>query len=114
MVLFALDTHSGRATFARAGHPLPVLVRASAPVRACRHLRPLYARGMESNGLMIAQARQLQAQVRRELNYLGRLRRRMEVLGFPPADPLYLATLRATTPSMSYTSAATTQGAPAE
>ena len=32
MVLFALDTHSGRAVFARAGHPLPVLVRAGAPV----------------------------------------------------------------------------------
>ena len=32
MVLFALDTHSGRATFARAGHPLPVLLRAGAPV----------------------------------------------------------------------------------
>jgi phosphoserine phosphatase RsbU/P len=28
MVLFALDTHSGQVTFARAGHPLPVLVRA--------------------------------------------------------------------------------------
>ena len=32
MVLFALDTHSGRATFARAGHPFPVLLRAGAPV----------------------------------------------------------------------------------
>ncbi len=32
MVLFTLDTHSGRATFARAGHPLPVLARASAAV----------------------------------------------------------------------------------
>ncbi len=32
MVLFAIDTHSGHATFARAGHPLPVLVRAGAPV----------------------------------------------------------------------------------
>ena len=32
MVLFTFDTHSGRATFARAGHPLPVLVRARAPV----------------------------------------------------------------------------------
>jgi sigma-B regulation protein RsbU (phosphoserine phosphatase) len=32
MVLFAMDTHSGRATFARAGHPLPVLLRAHAPV----------------------------------------------------------------------------------
>ena len=32
MLLFALDTHSGRGTFARAGHPLPVLVRAGAPV----------------------------------------------------------------------------------
>ena len=28
MVLFALDTQTGRATFARAGHPYPVLVRA--------------------------------------------------------------------------------------
>lgn len=32
MLLFAFDTHSGRATFARAGHPLPVLLRAGAPV----------------------------------------------------------------------------------
>lgn len=32
MVLFVLDTHSGRATFARAGHPLPVLLRAGVPV----------------------------------------------------------------------------------
>jgi sigma-B regulation protein RsbU (phosphoserine phosphatase) len=32
MVLFAFDTHSGHATFARAGHPLPVLLRAGAPV----------------------------------------------------------------------------------
>jgi sigma-B regulation protein RsbU (phosphoserine phosphatase) len=32
MVLFALDTHSGRATFSRAGHPLPLLVRGGAPV----------------------------------------------------------------------------------
>jgi sigma-B regulation protein RsbU (phosphoserine phosphatase) len=32
MVLFALDTHSGRAIFARAGHPLPVLVRAGSVI----------------------------------------------------------------------------------
>ncbi len=32
MVLFTLDTHSGRATFARAGHPLPILLRAGASV----------------------------------------------------------------------------------
>jgi phosphoserine phosphatase RsbU/P len=32
MVLFAFDTHTGRATFSRAGHPLPLLVRARAPV----------------------------------------------------------------------------------
>jgi len=32
MVLFAFDTHSGHATFARAGHPLPVLLRAGASV----------------------------------------------------------------------------------
>jgi sigma-B regulation protein RsbU (phosphoserine phosphatase) len=32
MLLFVMDTHSGRATFARAGHPLPVLVRAGAVV----------------------------------------------------------------------------------
>jgi len=32
MVLFALDTHSGRASFVRAGHPFPVLVRARVPV----------------------------------------------------------------------------------
>lgn len=32
MLLFILDTHSGRATFASAGHPRPVLVRARAVV----------------------------------------------------------------------------------
>src|SRR5205085_65222 len=32
MVLFALDTHTGRATFARAGHPLPVLLRAGSVI----------------------------------------------------------------------------------
>lgn len=32
MVLFAFDTHNGHATFARAGHPLPVLVRARAAI----------------------------------------------------------------------------------
>lgn len=32
MVLFALDTHSGRAIFARAGHPFPVLVRAGSVI----------------------------------------------------------------------------------
>jgi sigma-B regulation protein RsbU (phosphoserine phosphatase) len=32
MLLFALDTHTGRATFARAGHPLPILVRAGTAI----------------------------------------------------------------------------------
>ena len=32
MILFAFDTHTGRASFARAGHPLPVLLRNGAPI----------------------------------------------------------------------------------
>ncbi len=39
MVLFAFDTHSGRAAFARAGHPLPVLVRRRAHHPAQRRWR---------------------------------------------------------------------------
>lgn len=50
---------------------------------------------MDSSRLTLQQARQLQAQIRRELEYLGKLRRRMEVLGFPPSDPLYAATMQA-------------------
>lgn len=50
---------------------------------------------MDSSRIQHHAARQLCSQLRRPLGYLGRLRRRMEVLGFPPTDPLYLDTRRA-------------------
>lgn len=37
------------------------------------------------------QAEALLRSVRRQLSFLNRLQRRMERLGFPPADPLYRA-----------------------
>lgn len=50
---------------------------------------------MDSSNLTIQQARTLTESLRRPLNYLGKLRRRMELTGFPPNDPLYQATTRA-------------------
>jgi hypothetical protein len=41
------------------------------------------------------QGRRLCDSVRPALAYVGRLRRRMELLGFPPNDPLYVAASRA-------------------
>lgn len=37
MVLFAIDTLSGRATFSRAGHPLPILLRAESAIPISDH-----------------------------------------------------------------------------
>lgn len=45
---------------------------------------------MDSNDIQCEQARRLCGQIRPLLHYLGRLRRRMELLGFPPDDPLYI------------------------
>jgi len=47
---------------------------------------------MTSADIKPQQAIRLCASVRRSLAYLGRLRRRMELLGFPPDDPLYRST----------------------
>ena len=47
---------------------------------------------MTSTNLKREQAEQLRRDVGRPLRYLGKPRRRMEVLGFPPSDPLYRAT----------------------
>ena len=41
------------------------------------------------------QARALLPPIRRQLEYLGRLRTRMEVRGFPPGDPLYVSVVKA-------------------
>ena len=41
------------------------------------------------------QGQRLCDSIRRPLAYVGRLRRRMELLGFPPDDPLYVAASRA-------------------
>ena len=50
---------------------------------------------MDSSHIQPHQAQALCRQVRRSLAHVGRLRRRMEVLGFPPTDTLYVAASRA-------------------
>ena len=50
---------------------------------------------MDSSSLQRQQIEQLRQQVAAKLHYLGRLARRMERLGFPPNDALYVAALRA-------------------
>lgn len=44
---------------------------------------------VDSRSLSPEQAEQLQRTLRPQLAYLGRLRRRMELVGFPPSDTLY-------------------------
>jgi hypothetical protein len=46
---------------------------------------------MDSRVISPAAADALMRQVGAHLNWLGRLRRRMELLGFSPEDPLYRA-----------------------
>lgn len=46
---------------------------------------------MDSSHLTPAQAARLRDAVRRHLDYIGRLRRRMEIVGFPPDDRAYRA-----------------------
>src|SRR5262249_7692802 len=50
---------------------------------------------MDSTQLQPWQARRIRDALRPALGYLSRLQRRMELTGFPPGDPLYLATVRA-------------------
>jgi hypothetical protein len=50
---------------------------------------------MDSSHIKPEQAMRLCASVRRSLAYIGRLRRRMELLGFPPDDPLYCSASKA-------------------
>lgn len=50
---------------------------------------------MDSSHIKPEQAQRLCEQIRRSLAHVGRLRRRMEVLGFPPTDPLYISASRA-------------------
>ena len=50
---------------------------------------------MDSSDILPAQAARLRRQVARQLGYLGRLRRRMELMGFSPEDRLYLSVKRA-------------------
>ena len=44
---------------------------------------------MDSRSITTEQAKIMADAVRIQLNYLSRLRSRMERVGFPPADPLY-------------------------
>jgi hypothetical protein len=50
---------------------------------------------MDSLDLHPAQAARLREGVRSSLAYIGRVRRRMELLGFPPGDALYQSVRRA-------------------
>ena len=50
---------------------------------------------MNSNDLRPWQARKVRERLEGALGYLTRLKRRMELRGFPPNDPLYLATAEA-------------------
>src|SRR5436190_6200094 len=50
---------------------------------------------MDSNKLRPWQARKIREALQRALGYLTRLQRRMELTGFPPNDPLYVATVKA-------------------
>jgi hypothetical protein len=50
---------------------------------------------VDSSKITPEEATHLCASIRRSLAYLVKLRRRMEVLGFPPSDSLYAATVHA-------------------
>ena len=50
---------------------------------------------MDSSKIHPWQARKMFAALQRATGYLSRLKRRMEVTGFPSDDPLYVATLKA-------------------
>ena len=50
---------------------------------------------MTSDDLTTEQARRIGAVVGRQLRYLGRLRERMNVMGFPPTDPLFVSVTEA-------------------
>ena len=50
---------------------------------------------MDSLKLRPWQARKIAATLQPTVGYLSRLQRRMELTGFPPDDPLYVATVRA-------------------
>jgi hypothetical protein len=60
-----------------------------------QHSATLRCALVDSSDIKPDQAARLCKQVRRSLEYLGRLRRRMELLGFPPEDSLYRAASRA-------------------
>ena len=60
------------------------------PARA----RARYTAGVDSSDLDPEVAQQLTRAVRERLDWFGRLRRRMELRGFPPTDPLYIAVTR--------------------
>jgi hypothetical protein len=50
--------------------------------------RAAYVAGMDSSALTREQFEAMQEPITRQLRYLGRLRDRMNRLGFPPSDPL--------------------------
>jgi hypothetical protein len=52
-------------------------------------------RGVDSKSLTDEQIAALKETIRRQLNFLGRLRDRMNRLGFPPDDRLYVQVVQA-------------------
>ena len=50
---------------------------------------------MDSSQLRPWQAKKIREALANSLGYLTRLKRRMELTGFPPSDPLYALTVRA-------------------
>jgi hypothetical protein len=48
-----------------------------------------------SDDITTEQAQRVGAVVGRQLRYLGRLRERLNVMGFPPTDPLFLSVTKA-------------------
>jgi hypothetical protein len=50
---------------------------------------------VDSSKLQPWQARKIRAALQRATGYLSRLKRRMEITGFPPDDELYLLTVEA-------------------
>ena len=55
---------------------------------------------MSSTKLRPWQIKKIRGSLERALGYLTRLKRRMEVTGFPPEDPLFQATLHPASPKL--------------
>jgi hypothetical protein len=73
----------------------PDQIRSAEAKPDCRRAGRRYVSCMDSSHIRPEQALRLRRAIRRPLQYVGRLRQRMELLGFPPDDRLYLSVCRA-------------------